>query len=480
MPKGLILCSLVLLLSAACDEAPTDPVVDASDAVSVRWVTPTGDISPSARVTAYGLWSGGVREMSLSRFLQLGSLLEAEAKAQFDSVVQASGGFDAIEGELDPSDPYFTTQPLYLLSASVVTWDGGNEEFDFVVSQEGRCIPSGSIPGERLPFRQVMLFSRCVSATDQGAWTHSAVSNPKVVVNGVVVSSTSPIRSDGTANSLSKMLPSLSVQGSLAGTCFTATMVSSHSAKLLYDGVESTAIPATSHGADAGCLPLPVECGGPLDELRGSPVRARPSRASLTKLRRSASVEDEVVYANPNCSPGGGGTAPGYWRCFTTITYWVETGIILRTDRWCIYEHGSSLREQASSDASSDAAEVAAARALRLIVRPDIGDSSVQIVFRGDQLGPDEIVLGAGATDVATLANALAVYERLAASEHMAELQAGVEARLPLSAYPVFAAIPQATTEAATMLLGQAAVASPTEHPRYGWVRRVDVGPLSR
>lgn len=124
----------MLLLFAACEEVPTDPVVDVSDAVSVRWVIPTGDISPGARVTAYGLWSGGVREMSLSRFLELGSSLQAEAQAQFDSVVQAIGGFDASEGELDPSDPYFTTQPLYLVSASVATWDGSNEEFDFLVS----------------------------------------------------------------------------------------------------------------------------------------------------------------------------------------------------------------------------------------------------------------------------------------------------------------------------------------------------------
>lgn len=480
MQSGQRLGLLLTLLLAACSETPTDPVVEVGDVISARWVSPTGSISPHARVTVHGIWTGGVREMSFSRFLDLGRSLQSDALAQLDSAIEAMGDLDASDGELDPSDPYHTTVPLYLLSASVAEWDEDNEEFDFVVSQEGRCIPSGSIPGDRVPFRQVMLFSICISATDQGMWTHSAISRPTVAANGVSVTPTIVIPSDGGGNSLMKVLPSLSVQGSAAGTCFTATMTSSHSATLLHNGVVSTALPASSNGADAGCLPPAAGCGGPLDELRSSPVRARPFQSSGPTLRRPASIEDEVVYANPNCTPGGGGTAPGYWRCFTTITYWVETGIILRTDRWCIYEQLASLREQPLSVEPIEAAQAAPARPLRIILNPDLGDSSVQLVLRGDHSATDEIVLGAGAMRLQTLANALTVHERLSASAHMLELQAGVEARVPLSAYPFLAAIPQINQEAAMSLLARLGTASPTNHPRYGSVQQVDAGPISR
>lgn len=266
-----------------------------------------------------------------------------------------------------------------------------------------------------------------------------------------------------------KALASAGIVPGAIRTCAAASLLSEHQAALLYEGTVSLASPIKSSGTDDGCVDPPVGCGGGLDEVRVGQVPA-PWQLRLRGSSRNAGLEDEVEYPVPNCTPGGGGTSPGRWRCFTTTYYWLETGIVLRVERWCLYEAASLVDEKSTEPAGSSNA-----RSVTLVVKSSEADSSVQVVLFGDEDVSDEIVIGGGALGAEALAGALRVYEEIRDRHGNAKPSPGESARVRLG-FP-YGGVPGRDRHlpAAREAIERLRSAPPESDESYGAVRRVMV-----
>lgn len=393
---------------------------------------------------------------------------------------------------LSPDDEYYLSFPSEIEGTSEVNWDQGSLRFESSVKSEVKCIQPPT-SGLRNSLQAIMIHSRCEAAKGVSSWTHRVSTVQKLTSGSVEIPVSTPtIPATVATGTWTKALPSISVGGNEPGKCFGMSMLTDHRATYSSNGLTASATPSRSVGVDDGCIPYPPESepcddgGGGEAELRIAQTKVRSARVgrrpSADTVDRVASLwGDETVHPGGTCQTGGGATEPtGYWRCFTTVTYWVETGIILGVTRWCMWHALPPASLRVDGDDTDLAVDgpitVASGRTLRLIIKeaPSV-DPAVSVIFHGDPMRSDEIVTSSVAADNRVVANAIQLWRNLGTSGERLRLAVGVAARVELGAVRELDAGASNLLDIARSTLERARLAKLVDSPRFGRSRAVDV-----